>query len=46
MARFERRASASLIGAVAALAMVLVPANVPAQVLDSPKVKELYAAAK
>ena len=46
MARFERRASASLIGAVAALAMVLVPVNAPAQVLDSPKVKELYAAAK
>ena len=46
MARLERRASASVIGAVAALAMVLVPANAPAQVLDSPKVKELYAAAK
>ena len=45
MARFERRASASVIGAVAALAM-LVPANAPAQVLDSPKVKELYDAAK
>ena len=46
MARLERRASASVIGAVAALTMVLVPANAPAQVLDSPKVKELYAAAK
>ena len=46
MARFKRRASAIVAYTVAVLALALDAGSVFAQSLDSPKVKELYEAAK
>jgi iron(III) transport system substrate-binding protein len=46
MAPLERRLQAIVTGAVAALAIALLPRPGAAQLLDQPKVKELYEAAK
>jgi iron(III) transport system substrate-binding protein len=46
MARFERRLPTIVAGAVAALAIALLPRPAAAQVLDQPRVKELYEAAR